>query len=205
MRVMVVPVACYSYFSQGCHPVKMIACLAVMAMSVPAPGLSQTAAALHDGDWTGGYVGLSVGQGDLSAQFFGRDIELGDIDLMGVHGGYRRDLGRAVIGGDLGIDRVRIDDLDASGALIRGQIRLGADLGLVQPYLSAGVARLSADPFSETVRTLGGGVVLTVTDRFEVGLDYTRIKIDEAMSDRLGGRGVPVDSSLAQMRASLRF
>lgn len=160
---------------------------------------------LPDGDWSGARLGVQTGRGDLGARIFGRDVDLGRIEASGLHAGYDRDLGRAVLGAELSVDRVTVDDLDDSGVLWRLRARLGADLGRVQPYLSAGIARLEADALSETVPAFGAGLDLAVTPRVTLGLDYSRMDIDEALEDRLGGRGVPVDADLMQIRAAWRF
>lgn len=182
-------------------------CLLAAVMTFLAPGgpLSAQQIGLPDGDWSGLRLGAQVGRGDLGAQVFGRDIDLGRIDGLGLHAVYDRDLGRAILGAELAVDRVKVDDLDDSGVLLRLRARLGADLGRVQPYLSAGMARLTADALSETVPVFGAGLDVAVTPRITVGLDYSRMDIDDALEDRLGGRGVPVDADLMQIRAAWRF
>lgn len=108
----------------------------------PAPVAAIPAPIADPSDWTGFYAGLQYGQG--SGELSDTDLD-SDFDAYGVHGGYLRDFGRFVLGGELDYNRLDIDEADEEGDLTRLRARAGYDLGRVLPYVTLGAAQLSAD------------------------------------------------------------
>lgn len=149
-------------------------------------------------DWTGFYAGLQYGQGDADAD--GAAIATsGDLDAYGLHAGYLHDFGKFILGGEFSYDKVDFDDFDSDGDLWRLRARAGYDLGRFQPYATLGAARFSGD-LSDTGVTYGIGAEYLVTDRFSVGLEYSRIDFSD-----FDDTDVDVDTDLVQIRASYRF
>lgn len=159
-------------------------------------------------DWTGVYVGLQYGQGsgDLSL-----DGALGDTDFdaYGLHVGYQRAMGRVVLGGDLDYNSVEFDGAEDNGDLLRLRARLGYDAGRVMPYVTLGVAGvhgdIAGDRLADTGLTYGIGADVRVTDRFSVGLEYSRNTFKDILDDLTGVLGLDLDTDLVQVRASYRF
>lgn len=174
-----------------------------VAPVAPAPTpVIEAAVPVDASDWTGFYAGLQYGQGDLEASQDGRGASL-DVDGFGVHGGYLRDLGRFVVGGELDWNRLNADDdgLDGDADLLRLRGRAGYDMGRFLPYVSLGAARIEADDLSETGFTYGIGAEFKVTERFSVGAEYSR----QEFNDFDGVDGLDVDADLVQVRGSFRF
>ena len=150
-------------------------------------------------DWSGFYAGLQYGQGDAEASFEGDSVSE-DFDAYGLFGGYNRDFGKFVLGGELDYNRVDFDNGgDADLARLRG--RAGYDLGRFMPYVTLGAAYLDGDDFSETGLTYGIGADFKVTERFLVGAEYTR----QDFSDVDGQDGLDLDADMVQLRATMRF
>jgi opacity protein-like surface antigen len=154
-----------------------------------------------DVSWTGGYVGLQFGTGDIEASFEGESDKI-DFDSFGLHAGYMYDLGQVVLGGELSFDRVSADGEDGGDAdMARLRGIAGYDMGKFMPFLTLGGARLSGDGDSETGITYGIGAQYLVTDKFAVGLEYSRT----SFSDIEGEAGLDADIDLIQLRGSFRF
>lgn len=156
--------------------------------------------------WDGFYAGLQYGQG--TAEFDGGDdTDLGDTEAWGVHGGYARGFGNWVLGGELDYNRVSLDDYSGDGDLWRLRGRAGYNMGQFQPYLTAGVAHISTDEdafdISETGWTYGIGVEYLVSQKFSVGLEYTRNDFSDVIDTT--GDDIDLDSDLVSVRASYRF
>lgn len=168
---------------------------------VVAPVVAETPAY----NWDGFYAGLQYGQG--SAELDGLD----DVDTegWGVHGGYTRGFGNWILGGELDYNKVSLDegDLDGEGDLWRLRGRAGYNMGQFQPYLTAGVAHISTDEdaldISETGWTYGVGVEYLVSQKFSVGLEYTRSDFSDVIEGSNGD--VDLDTDLVSIRGSYRF
>lgn len=172
-----------------------------VAPVVPAEPIVVTQPAAVPGvDWTGFYAGLQYGQGDLEGSYGGVSADAGDFDALGVHAGYNHDFGKYVLGAELDYNKVELDDVDGDGDLVRLKGRAGADLGRFMPYVTLGVAHLSADD-SETGFMYGLGADFMVTEKFTMGLEYANHKFDD-----VGGvDGLDAEADLLQIRASYRF
>lgn len=174
----------------------------------PAP-VVEAAPVVASTDWSGFYAGLQYGQGDAEAEGFGMSVDAGDFDAMGVHGGYNRDFGQFVLGGELDYNQIDIDDVDEDGDLVRLRARAGYDAGRFLPYVTLGVARLSGDvdgeDISETGFTYGIGADVAVTEKFTVGAEYTRNDFSDVLEDEIGTSGVDLDTDMVQIRASYHF
>lgn len=115
-------------------------------------------------DWTGGYVGATLGYGDVTADGGPEDAEAATV---GLNLGYRRDFGQFVLGGELNYSHDDINvksGLDQVNSTTGAQLMLGADLGQTLVYVSGGYARANA-----TVAGISG-----TDDGYSVGLgaDY---------------------------------
>lgn len=163
----------------------------------PAPVVAPVAAPVSD--WTGFYAGLQYGQGDADVNFDGDSVS-SDFDAYGVHGGYNRDFGQFVLGGELDYNRIDLDEA-GEGDLVRLRGRAGYDLGRFMPYVSLGAAHVDADDLSETAFTYGIGADFKVTERMTLGAEYTRQDFDDVNDVS----GFDIDSDMVQVRASFRF
>lgn len=150
-------------------------------------------------DWTGFYAGLQYGKGNADFTLDGASAE-DDLDAYGVHGGYLRDFGKFVAGGELAYDKA---DLDTGGDadLWRLRARAGYDMGRFLPYATLGAARISGDDVSETGMSYGLGADFKVTEKFTVGAEYSR----NDFKDVDDVDGADLDTDLVQVRASYRF
>lgn len=152
-------------------------------------------------DWTGFYAGLQYGQGNTEASLGGDSVET-DFDAYGVHGGYNRDFGNYVLGGELDYNKIDLDDDAGDADLWRLRGRAGYDMGKFLPYVTLGAAHISGDnDLSETDVTYGIGGEYMVTDKFTVGAEYTK----QDFSDVSDVDGLDLDSDMVQVRASFRF
>ena len=163
----------------------------------PAPVVAPVAAPVSD--LTGFYAGLQYGQGDADVNFDGDSVS-SDFDAYGVHGGYNRDFGQFVLGGELDYNRIDLDEA-GEGDLVRLRGRAGYDLGRFMPYVSLGAAHVETDDLSETAFTYGIGADFKVTERMTLGAEYTRQDFDDVNDVS----GFDIDSDMVQVRASFRF
>lgn len=153
-------------------------------------------------NWTGFYAGLQYGQGDLEASAGGASTTE-DFSAYGAHAGYLYDMGSYVVGGELDYNSLEPDGAGDNADLIRLRGRVGADLGRFMPYVTLGVANLSdnsGSDISETGYTYGIGADYAITERFSVGLEYSRNEFDD-----VDGTVVDVDGDAIQIRGSFRF
>lgn len=160
------------------------------------PELTQT---FDDISWTGGYIGLQLGSGDVIASGENASAEI-DVDSAGLHAGYLQDLGTFVVGGELSFDSVSADD-DGDTDVIRLRGRFGYDLGKFMPYVTLGAARASGDGVSESGISYGIGAEYRVTEKFNLGLEYSRTTFNDI--DNIDG--LDLDLDLIQIRGSYRF
>lgn len=155
-------------------------------------------------DWTGFYAGAQYGKGsfELSDSTGSADE---DMDAYGLHGGYLHDFGKFVLGGELDYNKLDIDNVEDKADLTRLRARAGYDMGRFMPYVTLGVANLSADgdgyDISETDVTYGIGGDFKVTNNFTVGAEYTK----QDFSDVDDIDGLDLDTDMVQLRAAYHF
>ena len=148
-------------------------------------------------DWTGFYAGAQVGTGNGKVSYRGFE-EKGDVEAYGVHGGYQRDFGTFVFGGELDFNKLN----DGDGAdLIRLRARAGYDLGRVLPYITVGAAHVADGDLSENGVTYGIGADFKVNDKFTVGAEYSK----QDFNDFNGVDGLDLNTDMVQLRAAFRF
>ncbi|TCP40822.1 outer membrane protein [Rhodovulum marinum] len=152
-----------------------------------------------NGDWNGGYAGIQLGYGDVSADG-GLD---GDGEIYGLHAGYRWDLGTLVYGVELDHDRAGIDIGGGAAELddvtrLKGQV--GYDMGQTLVYATAGVANGDTDLGDETGWVAGAGLAWAVSPSWVIGGEVLYHDFDE-----FGSSGVGANATTATLRASFRF
>lgn len=183
-------------------------------------------------DWTGGYVGASLGYGDVDAEI----VEPLDLDATGAIGGlfagYQRDFGSFVLGAELDANlasfEVDVDDLDlgdldgvdlSMDRLHRLKVRAGYDAGRALVYGVAGAAYGNlnaevdfggveeADDSSDWGYVVGAGAEVLVTDRVSVGGEVLYHKFDDLVSaEDLGAdEGLEAEVVTFQARVAYRF
>lgn len=116
------------------------------------------------GEWGGFYAGAQLGYADIDSNGAGLN---GNGAIGGLHGGYRWDFGRTVVGAEVDYDLADVDLGGTTGALdsvARLKLVVGADLGRALVYGTAGLAYANA-----TV----GGTDLSDNGYFGgIGVDY---------------------------------
>lgn len=160
---------------------------------VEAPVIAPVAPVVSD--WTGFYAGVQYGAIKFYDVFDGESFLEDEGSAYGVHAGYLRDFGQFVLGAELDYNKIDWES-DIEGDLLRLRARAGYDLGRVLPYLTAGVARFTEDfGYSDTGLSYGVGVDVKATERFSLGLEYSRSSFDNG----------DLELGLMQLRAAYRF
>ncbi|MCE8518363.1 porin family protein [Ruegeria pomeroyi] len=162
--------------------------------------VSMAAAPAIAGDWSGAYLGLGVGYGDVD----GPGARDGEAATFGGHIGYNFDLGnRFVMGGELEYDRVN-NDLGGGGGTLdeigRLKVKAGYDFGPVLGYGVLGAARATSTFGNENGLVYGLGLAMPVTDYLSVSGEALRHQFKD-----FGGAGSDFDVNTFNLRASLRF
>ncbi len=155
-------------------------------------------------DWTGGYVGASLGYGDVTgSNTLGDDV---NGLTYGILGGYMVDLGSVVLGGELSLDGTDITD-DVSGlevdSVARAKLRAGYDAGQWLPYVTIGVAELTtsgAIDDKDTGQLYGLGVDYRLNERVIVGGEVLKHQFDD-----YAGSGIDVEATTVSARVSFQF
>ncbi len=152
-------------------------------------------------DWTGGYVGGTLGYG------WGNDA-MDDADDMtyGVYGGYDYDFGQFVLGGEL---EYLESDLETPGGdtlndMTRLKLKAGYDMGPALLYGVVGAVYGDADiggtSYSDTGVTYGLGVDYAVTDNVNVGAELLQNDFSE-----FDDSGADLSATTLGARVSFRF
>lgn len=159
----------------------------------------------YGADWSGAYVGGSLGFGDLEATAAFGDAF--DGNTLGVHAGYNMDFGSFVVGGELEYsaadinDAVTGQDLDS---VLRAKLRLGYDAGSFMPFLSVGAARASTSgPLGDLESTgsfYGFGADFRVAEAVTVGAEFLRHEFDD-----FDGTGIDIEADTMSLRVSYEF
>lgn len=151
-----------------------------------------------EGDWTGFYTGLQVGQTDIDSDSGALD---GDDTSYGFHAGYDYDFGQFVLGGELDYDKT---DIDLGGAEVdsvaRAKLKAGYDFGNTLVYATAGAARADTSVGDETGPFAGLGVTHKVTERYTIGGEVLQHKFDD-----VAGGTDDLDATTISLRGSMRF
>ncbi|MBM9595749.1 outer membrane protein [Roseitranquillus sediminis] len=168
-------------------------------VSAPAPA---PAPVIVNTDWSGPYFGAQLGWGRAEA-----DGDEGDGLIGGLTGGYRQDLGRFVLGGELQYDWADIDLEDDAGQLddvFRVKGIAGYDAGRALIYGSAGWARASGEVAGDSAEDhgwlLGAGVDYLVRDNVAVGGEVTHHSFDD-----FDDSGTDIDATTLNARVTFRF
>jgi outer membrane immunogenic protein len=130
-------------------------------------------------DWTGFYGGVSAGYG------WGKDAaEAADDATYGLFGGYTRDFGNWVVGGEL--EYAKSDMENASVAvddMTRLKLRAGYDLGNVVVYGIAGAnyanATIGGVDYSDTGVSYGIGADYALSDAVVAGFEVLQNDFNE--------------------------
>ncbi|PTQ75255.1 outer membrane protein [Celeribacter persicus] len=151
-------------------------------------------------DWTGGYVGATLGYG------WGSDA-LDDADDMtyGVYGGYDYDFGDFVLGGELEYNATELEnDTSDLDDLTRLKLRAGYDMGPALVYGVVGAAYANADingsSYNDTGYVYGIGMDYAVTDSMTVGAELLQNEFDE-----FDDSGEDLSATTLGARVSFRF
>jgi opacity protein-like surface antigen len=140
--------------------------------------------------WNGGYVGVELSYASADAnEAFGDDKSTGG--FYGALTGYRYDVGRVVLGGEVSYDRTDITFPDATDIdnLLRAGASVGYDLGRFLPYVAGGYANVSLvnDPndFDDTYHGgfYGIGLTYRVTQRIVIGGEIAQHRFDADGTD----------------------
>ncbi|WP_417270523.1 outer membrane protein [Celeribacter sp.] len=173
-------------------------------IEAPAPDpVVPTAAPVYtapSGEWTGAYVGGTLGYG------WGADVADGADDATyGVFGGYNYDFGNFVLGGEL---EYLESDLATGGASVddmtRLKLRAGYDLGKALVYGVVGAnyanATIGGTDYSDTGVTYGLGMDYAVTDQWTAGFEVLQNDFSE-----FDNSGSDLSAVTVGARASFRF
>ena len=154
------------------------------------------------GVWSGGYVAGQLSYANVGADD-GTDRSTGG--YYGLASGYRHDLGRLVLGGEVSYGRTDVtlpngEDVDN---LLRAGVHLGYDMGRLMPYASAGYSAASLTNDARDFEGeydgafLGLGLAYQVTDHVQIG--------GEAVLSRFDADGADADVLTVGGRVAYRF
>jgi opacity protein-like surface antigen len=176
------------------------------AIVAPVAPIAVAAAPVSYGaDWTGGYVGASLGYADLEgSSTFGDDFNGGS---LGLHAGYNYDMGSYVLGGEIEYSGFDVRD-DASGQdldqVLRAKVRAGYDAGSFMPYVTVGAAQAytsgALGDLDGTGYLYGLGADYRVSDSITVGAEILRHEFED-----FADTGIDLDANTASVRVSFNF
>lgn len=169
--------------------------------SAPTAPVAFTPAPVMASDWSGFYLGGSVGMGDVTVG----DADAIDADNMGLHAGYNYDMGQFVLGAEVEYAQLDFenagDGIDAS--VLRLKARAGYDAGAFLPYLTAGAAQLKIEDGSDVSDNgyfYGAGVEYAINDSFRVGGEILQHEFDD-----FNGGGADIAAQTMSLRVSYSF
>lgn len=151
-------------------------------------------------DWTGFYVGGSLGYADASEVSAAFDD---DGLTYGVHAGYDYDFGSFVLGGELefsGFDLA--DGTNEVDSVARAKMRAGYDAGALLPYLTVGYAAMTVGGLDATDdgAFYGIGMDYMLSDGIRLGGELLQHEFND-----FDGTGLNFDATTAAMRVSFQF
>ncbi|MDE0589933.1 porin family protein [Halocynthiibacter sp. C4] len=165
---------------------------AVLAMS--------TSSALAQ-DWSGFYAGGGIGNLSIDTSLDGVD---GNSTTLGVHAGYRFDLGEAVLGGEFEYDAADVELVPGAvtaDSVMRLKVTAGYDLGSTLLYVAAGSAQVNVDGVGdEWGGFLGLGAAYEIAPQTVIGLEVLQHEFKD-----IAGSGIDADATSVGLRASWRF
>ena len=151
-------------------------------------------------DWTGPYVGLSIGNIDVDTSA-GAAVS-GDDVSYGIHGGYRFDFGQFVAGGELEYDNTSISLGGAATVddVLRLKVTGGFDAGPALIYVAAGWADVGTSLGDDTGAFYGVGAAFRVSPNATLG-----VEVLEHDFNNINGTGINADATSVSVRASFQF
>lgn len=162
---------------------------------VPAPA---PAPVVSSRDWTGYYVGVQLGYGDVDGSGLS-----GDNTIFGFHSGYDHDFGDFVLGGEVDFDQTSIN-LNGGAATVdtvgRLKFKGGYDLGNTLIYGTVGYALANTSVGDEEAPFFGIGATYRLNDNYSIGAELLEHKFDD-----VGAPGTDLDATTLTIRGSLRF
>ena len=178
----------------------MAAPVAEPPVSVPAPVIPVA----QSGNWTGFYSGVSLGYGKSYTKGIQQD---GTMHIGGLNLGYRYDMGKVVVGGELSFDKDNIN-VGAGSRTINNTTALklivGTDLGRTLVYGTVGAARADATlagvKASDTGYTVGIGADYALTKQFTIGGELSTNRYNN-----FNGSGVTLKDTAVAMKVGFRF
>ncbi|WP_281982244.1 outer membrane protein [Thalassorhabdomicrobium marinisediminis] len=169
---------------------------------VQAPAPVMAAPVVMGSDWTGAYVGGSLGYADIEEDGVFFDDDANGM-TYGVHAGYDYDFGTFVLGGEIEIAGADIEDGTFNtevDSIARLKARAGYDAGQFMPYLTAGVAQLNLDSGDDTGAVYGVGLDYKMTDNIRVGGEVLKHDFED-----FNGGTDDINATTASLRVSYEF
>lgn len=151
--------------------------------------------------WQGLYGGAQGGYGE--ADFSGGLSEIATGASGGFHLGYDLNLGGYILGGEIDHDVIEIEFGGGSEEIegvTRFKLRAGANRGDTLAYGTAGLARAATTIGNDGGYFLGAGLGHDVGDGWILGGEV----LFQSFED-IAGSGISFESSVLNLRASLRF
>lgn len=127
--------------------------------------------------WDGFYAGVNATRSDATWTAATIDGEGEDL-LLGVHGGFNKDLGDFVIGAEGVISAEH--PLERDELTMTAKAKLGYDMGKLLPYVTGGYSMVDAGVNEADGWVYGAGAEYLVSDKVGLGAEYLRGEYDAA-------------------------
>ena len=155
-------------------------------------------------DWTGTYVGASLGYGRITAKGGSSDANGG---ALGLNLGYRKDFGSVVLGGEVAISKNDLgvkSGTDQINSTVEAGLSLGADLGKTLVYVAGGATRASASLGGSTQYGngyfAGIGADYMLNDKWTIGGE-----LKSNMYNDFHNTGVDLKDTSLALKVGMRF